>query len=504
MAVEPASVWMNTGPALPEFDRLDGHVEADVAVLGGGLVGITTALMLQERGLSVVLVEADRLVSGVSGHTTAKVSSQHGMIYADLRSKFGREAARTYGRANQAGLEWIARRVKEDKIDCDFRRRASYAYLPEGSSASSAEDEAEAAVEAGLPASLVDSVPLPYPVAAAVRFDDQAEFHVRKYLGALARQFTARGGRVYEGSRAAEVDSDEQCLVKAPGGSVRADRVVLATHYPFLDRSLAFARVHPERSYALLCRIADGPPPEGMFLSAASPTRSIRSVPLDGEELLLVGGEGHKTGTGGDTRERYETLERFAREHWDVTSVEYRWSAQDNTTIDTVPYVGPLKPREDKILMATGFAKWGMTGGTAAAMLLADLCTEQANAWASLFDPNRLNLRASATRLVEENAQAGFRMVRDRVVNRGSRPIEDLALGEGDIVSHQGEKVAGYRDDDGALVAVSTRCSHLGCQVNWNAAERSWDCPCHGSRFAPDGHVLQGPAVHRLERKPLA
>lgn len=498
-----ASVWMDTGPEPTGFGRLEGQVSADVAVLGGGMVGITTALMLQERGTDVVLVEADRLVNGVTGHTTAKVSSQHGMIYAGLRSKFGEEGARTYGQANQAALEWIAGRVKDDGIDCDFRRRNSYAYLSAGSSASSAEEEAEAATEAGLPASLETSAPLPYPTGPTVRFGDQAEFHVRKFLLALVEQFTAQGGRIYEHSRAVEVDSDERCLVKVAGGQVHADRVVVATHYPFLDRSLAFARVHPQRSYAILCRTRDEPP-EGMFISADSPTRSIRSVPVDGEQLLLVGGEGHKTGTGGDTEKRYETLERFAREHWDVTSVEYRWSAQDNTTVDTVPYVGRLTPRENKVFMATGFAKWGMTGGTAAAMLLADLCTGRENAWASFFDPNRFKPLASATRLIEENAQAGFRMVRDRLANPGDRSLDDLAPGEGDIVRHQGEKVAGYRAEDGSLMAVSTRCTHLGCQVNFNSAERSWDCPCHGSRFATDGSVLQGPAVHRLERKPLA
>ena len=497
-----ASVWVDTGPAMPEFERLDGEVSADVAVLGGGMVGITTALMLRERGVDVALVEADRLVNGVTGYTTAKVSSQHGMIYGDLRSKFGEEGARTYGQANQVALEWIASRIKDDAIDCDFRRRDSYAYLPEGSSDSSGEDEAQAATEAGLPASFETSAPLPYPTGAAVRFADQAEFHVRKYLLALVERFTAQGGRVYENSRAVEVDSDERCLVKAPGGQVHADRVVLATHYPFLDRALAFARVHPQRSYAILCRTRDEPP-QGMFISAGSPTRSIRSVPVDGKELLLVGGEGHKTGTGGDTRERYEALERFAREHWDVTSVEYRWSAQDNTTVDTVPYVGRLTPREHKVFMATGFAKWGMTGGTAAAMLLADLCTERQNAWESFFDPNRFKPLASASRLIEENSQAGFRMLRDRLVNRGDRSLEDLAPGEGDIVQHRGDKVAGYREDDGSLIAVSTRCTHLGCQVNFNSAERSWDCPCHGSRFASDGSVLQGPAVHRLELKPL-
>jgi len=497
------SVWMHPDSAMPKFGRLHGEIHADVAVLGGGLVGITTALMLQESGLTVALIEASRLGSGVSGHTTAKVSSQHGIGYATLRSRFGPDAAHTYGQANQVALEWIARRVEADAIDCDFRRRASYAYLPAGQSSSELVQETQAAIEAGLAASFVNSVPLPYATAGAVRFENQAEFHVRKYLGALVGQFTAAGGRAFEDSRATQVDSGDPCLVKTPGGLIRAGMVVVATHYPFLDRSLAFARVHPQRSYAMLCRV-DRDPPEGMFLSGSSPTRSIRSVPLDGEELLLVGGEGHKPGTGGDTRLRYEALERFADEHWGVSSVEYRWSAQDNTSIDGLPLIGRVTPFDPRVLMATGFAKWGMTGGTAAAMILADECSGRANAWASLFDPRRLNVRAAAKTAIKENSETGYHMVRDRLVNRGARRIEDLAPGEGDIVRHAGEKVAGYRDDGGGLIAVSTRCTHLGCQVNWNAAERSWDCPCHGSRFAPDGEVLQGPAVHRLERKPLA
>ncbi len=241
-----------------------------------------------------------------------------------------------------------------------------------------------------------------------------------------------------------------------------------------------------------------------MFISAGSPTRSVRAVPVGGEELLLVGGEGHRTGQGGDTEQRYAALERFAREHWDVESVEYRWSSQDNMTLDSVPYVGPVRPREDRVLMATGFAKWGMTGGTAAAMMLADRLLGRENAWGELFNPNRVKAaRASLSRFVEENAQVGVRFFGDRLTKRGERPIEDLAPGEGDIVRLAGEKVAGYRDDDGTLTAVSPVCSHLGCQVNWNRAERSWDCPCHGSRFTPAGEVLHGPAVHRLERKPI-
>jgi glycine/D-amino acid oxidase-like deaminating enzyme/nitrite reductase/ring-hydroxylating ferredoxin subunit len=490
------SVWVDTGPEPQERPQLAGDLDAEVAVIGGGIVGITTAALLQDAGVRTVLLEANRLACGVSGFTTAKVSSQHGLVYARLRSRFGRDGAATYGAANQAALEWMAARVEDDGVECDWRHRPSYAYLTDDRA--KAEDEVEAATEAGLPASLVEETGLPYDVAAAVRFEDQAEFHVRKYLLALGASLT----EIYERSHAVDVDVNGRCAVKTPGGRVTADRVVVATHYPFLDRALAFARVHPQRSYALVCSI-DGEPPPGMYISGDSPTRSIRAVPVAGEEKLLVGGEGHHVGEGGDTEERYAALEAFAREHWAVRSVDYRWSSQDNTTIDTVPYVGRMSPFGDKLLMATGFAKWGMTGGTAAALILADALTGRENAWASLFDPNRLTPRASAVRFVEENARVGVHMVGDRLRHRGTRPIEDLAPGEGDIVRLGGEKVAGHRRDDGTLVAVSPVCTHLGCQVNWNTAERSWDCPCHGSRFSPEGDVLQGPAVHRLEHKPV-
>jgi glycine/D-amino acid oxidase-like deaminating enzyme len=496
-ATPTRSLWIATGPEQPLLPDLDRDVEADVAVIGGGIVGITTALLLKEAGARVVLLEADRLAHGVSGHTTGKVSSQHGMVYARLAERFGAEGARTYGAANEAALAWIADRVEADGIECDLRRRASYAY----GDRAQAEREAQAAIEAGLPASLVDDTPLPYPVEAAVRFERQAEFHSRKYLLALAAQLEGDGCRVFERSRAAEVDVHAQPTVKTPGGRVVAGHVVLATHVPFPDRTLAFARAHPQRSYAIACRIA-GEPPEGMFISAGSPTRSIRGVPLGDEELLLVGGEGHRPGTGGDTERRYAALEAFAREHWDVEAVAYRWSSQDTTTIDTLPYAGRATPFSDRILMATGFAKWGLTGGTAAAMILADAILGRDNAWAELFDPNRFTPRAAAARFVEENAKAGVRFA-DRLTKRATRPIEALAPGEGGIVRLGGEKVAGHRRDDGTLVAVSPTCTHLGCQVNWNRAERSWDCPCHGSRFSPDGDVLHGPAVHPLERKPL-
>jgi len=504
-SAKQTSVWVDTAPAPRLHPQLDGDVRADVAVVGGGIVGITTALLLAEAGASVVLLEAGRLAGGTSGFTTAKVSSQHGLIYDTLRSKHGAETARRYGEANEAALAWIAARVQRDGIECDFRRQPSYAYVTSAEDYQQVEREAEAAVEAGLPADLVEETPLPYPVAAAVRFDRQAEFHPRKYLFALAERLAAiEGARIFERSHAVEVGKHEgRYVAKGPGGRVLAERVVIATHYPFLDRSFSFARLHPTRSYAIACRIA-GAPPEGMHISGDSPTRSVRAIPMpNGEELLLVGGEGHKTGTESDTELRYERLEAFAREHWDVQSVEHRWSAQDPTTLDLLPYVGSILPGNDAVLMATGFAKWGMTNGTAAALLLADLGLGREARWKDLFDPWRVTLRQSVPRFVKENAQVGARFVGDRLRHADPRPIENLRRGEGAIVEHDGERIAAARDDDGTLHAVSARCTHLGCLVQWNNAERSWDCPCHGSRFGLDGTVLEGPAVHRLERKPL-
>ena len=497
-----ASFWIDTGPSARVFDELAGDVAADVAVIGGGIVGITTALLLQEQGARVALIEAGRLACGVSGNTTAKITSQHGLAYARLRARFGADAARSYGEANEAALRWIAGRVERDGIDCDLRRRPAYAYVTSASRRANVVEEAEAAGEAGLPARLADATPLPFPVAGAVRFDDQAEFHVRKYLLALVDALADAGCRIHERSRAVAVDTRGGCTVRTAAGRVNADRVVIATHYPFLDRSLAFARVHPQRSYAIACRIA-GAPPEGMFISAEPPTRSIRGVPAGDDELLLVGGEGRRTGTGGDTERRYGALESFAREHWDVRSVDYRWSAQDNTTLDGLPYVGRMTPFSDRILMATGFAKWGISGGTAAALILADAIQGRESPWASLFDPNRFTPRASAQRLIRENADVGLHFVGDRLTKPGRRSIEDLEPGEGDIVRHGGRKLAAYRAEDGSIHAVSPTCTHLGCQLNWNRAERSWDCPCHGSRFAPDGEILQGPATKALEQRPV-
>ena len=359
----------------------------------------------------------------------------------------------------------------------------------------------EAALAAGLNASFVSQVPLPFPTAGAIRVDNQAEFHPQKFLVGLAAALERGGARIFEDTRALRLRDGAPCRVETTGGGVTADHVVVATHFPFPDRGLFFARVHAERSYCVAAPLT-GPPPEGMFISASSPTRSLRFHPVAGREVVIVGGEGHKVGQGGPTSPRYEALEEFTREHFDAGEVAYRWSAQDNYSADGAPLVGRITPRSRGSYTATGYRKWGLAMAAAAAEMLTDAIAGRDSPWRDFFDSNRLTPFSSAKPLVKENANVGFHFFADRLTRRSGDTADDLAPGEGKVVSRHGRQVAVSRDDDGKVHAVSARCTHLGCILAWNDAERSWDCPCHASRFAADGSVLQGPAVHPLEGRP--
>jgi Rieske Fe-S protein len=348
----------------------------------------------------------------------------------------------------------------------------------------------------------VTEVDLPWPVAGAVVLPDQAEFHPRRFLLAVADAIHGDGSHIVERTRATGVHDGDACRVETDtGAEVTAGAVVLATHYPTLDRGMFFARLSAERSYAIAVR-ARGRTPHGMFLSTESPSHSVRATPYDGGELLIVGGESHKTGTS-DPVERYAALEAWARERFDVESVEYRWSAQDAMPADGIPYVGKLSPVARSVWTASGFKKWGFTNGAAAAIMLSDAILGRENAWTGTFDANRFKPLASAPKLLKENISVGAHFFGDRLAPPDVRSLDQLAPGEGGIAKVEGDRVAAFRDDGGVVHAVSPICTHLYCQVAFNAAERSWDCPCHGSRFATDGTVIQGPAVNPLERKDL-
>jgi glycine/D-amino acid oxidase-like deaminating enzyme/nitrite reductase/ring-hydroxylating ferredoxin subunit len=491
------SLWVGTTGDTP-FHELHGDTVADVVVVGAGIAGLTAAALLKADGRRVVVIEAGRVCSGVTAYTTAKLTVLHGLIFDDLIAAFGEEGARHYADANLAGMATVADLAVRYGIECDLERRPAYTYTTDPSMVDKVSAEVAAAQRLGLVAELTTDTDLPYPVEAAIRVEDQAQFHPRRYCIGLARAVDGGGSAVFERTRALSIDGGaDRCTVETDHGTITAGFVIQATHLPFSDTGGFFARTHPVRSYALSARL-DGPVPQGMYLSVDTPSRSVRSAHMDGEAVVILGGESHKVGQDPDTRERYAALEEWARRQFPVRSIDYRWSAQDYVSADHVPFVGPVAPGSDLILVATGFKKWGMSNGSAAGIMLADRIAGRDNPFAAFFDTNRLNPRQSVKDLVKENANVVKRFVGDRLRTE-TRSVADLAPGEAAVLVEESGRVAAYRDEAGAVHAVSPVCTHMGCTVTWNTAETTWDCPCHGSRFTCDGQVIQGPAVKDLE-----
>lgn len=487
---------MATAPE-SRYPCLDESLNVDVVVIGAGITGLTTALLVQRQGRRVAVLDMDRIGMGTTGGTTGKVTSLHGLTYTKLAKKHGKERARLYGEANQAAIDEVERTVTDLDIDCDFQRAAAFTYTAKAEHRKKIEEEVEVAAGLGLPATLTNTTTLPLPVEAAVRFDNQAHFHPRRYCLGLAEHITANGGHVFEHTRSLDVNErGEGAVVRTPGGEVRAEQVVVATLLPFVDRGGFFAKARPTRSYGLALRLHQ-PAPAGMWLSLESPTRSTRPWPGGGREGLIVVGGSHPTGHEENTEHYYDDLEHWARSAFEVEAVEHRWSAQDYVTADDVPYVG-RSPRMARTFVATGFKKWGLTNGTAAAIILADLLAGRDNPWLAVFDATRIGDARSVKKLVEENLHVAKRFVADRLARLHAPDVAHLEPGQGGMVKVDGDAVGAYRDDEGQVHAVAITCTHMACTLHWNSAERSWDCPCHGSRYSYTGRLLNGPAVEDL------
>ncbi|MGY0691710.1 FAD-dependent oxidoreductase [Virgibacillus sp. FSP13] len=495
----PEPCWRDS-VNLPTFPKLKESINVDVGIVGGGIVGITAAYLLAKQNMKVALLDAGVLLNGTTGHTTAKITAQHGLIYDEFIQHFGTEKTALYYQACIEAKKLIEENIKEHDISCDYKTEDAYIFTNSNSYLSQLEAEKKAYDQLDIPSELTDNIPLNIPIKSALIMKDQAQFHPLKYLKVLVEEAKKNGVEIYEQTTAVDVEYNKHpAIVTRDGHRVTCRYVIEASHYPFYDGQGFYpTRMYPERAYVIAIK-APQKFPGGMYINAESPTRSVRNVNVNGEDLWLIVGENHKTGQGKSTMDHYQALADYAETHFGISEYVYRWSTQDLTTLDKVPYIGPVTEKQDSVLVATGFRKWGMTNGTIAAKIIRDLIVKGESPYEKLYSPSRFQADPAIRKFTSTNADVAKHLIKGKLEYTNDN-IKDLEPDEATVTRINGQRTGVYKDMDNNLYAVDTTCKHLGCEVNWNSGDRSWDCPCHGSRYSYTGEVIEGPAKESLNK----
>lgn len=495
------SLWLadRANQPSPPSPLLESERHADVVVVGAGITGLITAVLLSRAGKNVIVLEALTAGAGATGNTTAKISLLQGSKLSKIVSKHGPKTARQYVEGNREGQDWLIGHCESHGIS--VQREAAYTYAQSEKGIPAARAELEACEAVDLPAQWVDEADVPFPFRGGVRLADQAQFDPMPLLDSLIVELDERGGRLAQGVRVQKVSGEGGKLamhVRTTDGdefTVTGDQCVLATGIPILDRGGFFARLKPQRSYCMAYRVP-GDITSGMYLSVDSPTRSVRYAPTADGQRLIVGGAGHPVGHEKSPSSSVQELDAWAKMHYPGAMQTHYWSAQDYSPIDELPYVGPILPGNDKIFVATGFDKWGMTNGTAAALALSSRILGGRMDWAEAFASWSPHELSGIPKAVQTNLEVGLYLARGWItpVTRTLNRTPD----DGGVVSGPPWQLEGRCVVDGVEYRVSPVCPHLGGIVNWNDADETWECPLHGSRFAPDGKLLEGPATRDL------
>jgi glycine/D-amino acid oxidase-like deaminating enzyme/Rieske Fe-S protein len=479
---ESCSLWIATEPG-PRYGPLGDDLAVDDVVVGGGITGLAAAWLLAEAGRSVVVVEKDRIAAGETGHTTAHLTEEVDRRYTTITRNFGHDAARLVAASSRDAIDWIESTAQTCGIECSFERLPGFLYTERA---------------AGLTVTFTTDIPLPFPVAGGLRIEYQAQFNPRAFLLGLARRFETLGGRIFEGTRVVAVHDGEPCRVETDQGAIVARTVLMATNVP-LNWAALITKLPAYRTYAIGVRL-QGETPQGLFWDTDAPYHYTRTHRTANGDVVIIGGEDHKTGAEPETVDRYDALADYACRHFSVSRIDYRWSGQILEPVDGLPYIG-LNAASRHVYVSSGYSGNGMTWGIVAARVVSDLVIGRQNPYAELYKATRITPLASVRDFVTENLDFPTHFIRDRLTNADvdGSAITDVPLGSGRILAIDGRKYAVFRDEYGDIHSLSPVCPHMRCDVEWNEAERSWDCPCHGSRFDATGHVLNGPAVTPLQ-----
>lgn len=492
------SYWMEN-TTRPSFLNLNKNLETDICIIGTGITGIATAYMLLESGLKICMIDKGEICSGVTEFTTAKITSQHGLIYKYLEDTFGIEFAKKYLNSNEEAIDTIEEIVEKEKIDCDFMRTDNYIYTCKDEYITRIKDEAETLKKIGMEAELVEEVDLPFKIKLGIKVKNQAKFHPLKYLYRIVEILKKNNVEIYTNSIVKKVEKQgEKYIIKTEEHAIEAKYVVMATHYPIKNfPGLHFLKMYQDRSYEIAIE-PRSKITQGMYISAETPIASFR--PID-EEIMIIGGQEHKAGENSkDLDVCYKSLETYAKEIYPAMKVKYRWSTQDCISLDKVPYIGDFSNLMPNLYIATGYKKWGMTTSHVAAAIIRDKILNKENKYEEIYKATRL----SPLKNYKEFGNMMKQTVYSLGINKMKMPeykFKDLNKNCGGVVEYKGKKVGAYKDQNGQVYLVKPYCKHLGCELSWNNLEKTWDCPCHGSRYDYTGKLITEPATKDLERE---
>lgn len=494
------SAWQAEAPVPSVHPQIQPDTIHDVVIIGGGITGLTAALLLQNAGKKCLLVEMHTIGYGTTGGTTAHINTFADTSYYDAESAFGEEGAQLFANAINEGVNIIKSNVDTYKIDCDFEVKNGYIYAEDEEQARQLDDLYDGTVRIGVDINYIDNVPTPVEYIKAVVLPNQAQFHPLKYLKGLEAAYLKAGGLIEENTRVDDIEHEYDFhVVKSGEQTFKAKKVIYATHVPPKITVFSF-RCAPYRSYALGVKLTtDTAYPNALVYDMQEPYHYFRTHVIEGQKILIAGGNDHKTGHG-DPEKAFADLEKYVRKYYKVSSVKYRWSSQYYIPVDGFPYVGQIPFEANGIYCATGFNGNGMMLGTISGEILSDIVLGIKNKYEDIFSTSRIKPIDGFAEFVKENADVAYHFIADRLSIHETDSLKRLQNDSGKVVEVDGKKIAAYRDQNGNIYALNPVCTHAGCIVNWNQEEKSWDCPCHGARYDINGTVITGPAVKNLPK----
>lgn len=493
------SIWLDSESTIKDFQKLNNNLESDVCIIGAGIFGITCAYYLCKLGFKVTVLEKYKIANKTTGHTTAKITSQHGLIYNYLINSYGRAYAKDYLLANENAIQNIKNIISEENINCDFEDEKNYIYTTDKLQLNFIKKEVDALNSLGLNAKLVTTSPLPFDICGAVQTNNQAQFHPLKYINGLLNVITKNNGDIYIDTEVTDVKKHEdKYITYTNNNNIKSKYVIIATHYPFLKfPGIYFAKMYQSTSYAIGLstnkKLFDG-----MYINTKSPIYSFRTAKIDKKRILILGGAEHKTGQYIDYENSYGSLEKQAKKLYPDCEIIYKWNTRDCITLDKIPYIGKYSNIMDNMYIGTGFNKWGMTSSNVAANIIKDMICNKQNPYQYVFDSTRVRPIKNRDEIKNIVSQSINSLLIDKIKS-SHMTFDDISNDSGGIVEINNNKIGIYKNVTGKVFAINPICTHLGCLLSWNDADKTWDCPCHGSRFDYMGKNLYDPAIKDLD-----